>query len=64
MKSRNHSFFSICTLFVILWGLYGFHWYDCAKGTLVDNLSTNGHPNTSRQIKKSQNFDLMTQLAL
>lgn len=39
MKSRTHSFFSICTLFVILWGLYGFHWYDCAKGTLLDSLS-------------------------
>lgn len=39
MKSKAHTLFSICTLFVILWGLYGFHWYDCAKGTLLDSLS-------------------------
>jgi hypothetical protein len=39
MKNKASSLFNICTLFVLLWGLYGFHWYDTAKGTTIDALS-------------------------
>lgn len=39
MKIRRSLYFGICTLFIILWGLYGFHWYDSAKGTTIDEMS-------------------------
>lgn len=33
------AYFNICTLFVILWGLYGFHWYDIMKDSILNSLS-------------------------
>lgn len=36
---KKTSLFNICTLFVVLWGLYGFHWYDTIKGSIIDSLS-------------------------
>ena len=38
MKAKLSSYL-VCTLFIFFWGLYGFHWYDCVKGTRIDALS-------------------------
>ncbi len=39
MKFSVKFIFNICTIYIILWGLYGFHWYDSAKGTNIDAWS-------------------------
>lgn len=39
MRLKVSSYINLCTVFILLWGLYGFHWYDSAKDSVIDAWS-------------------------